>query len=686
MCTRCVLFCSVVSYYYCIYNYFIAGAINRSGITRDPRQEMANLRSGSHQLSRVSERSADEYNNDLPQRSMSHNHVDLPQQKSRFSLDNIKGESSRRDNRYSDDDEEYDDYNDDERPQRRKNPPQASSNIFANYKIEDDLRQIARHRSYVERDEPRSLQESYKQRRKTDPTDEEDGDGSYNDSSMPGNEDIMPITRPSAPTRNNRRVNGRRANRSSAFDVDSTRASLIASLKSSAVLEQKQKQEEEQKRLTSRQQQDADISASLMCRIKGSGGDISASIIHRLQEDDSGNRKKKSSQPSTIQESSKGEKKNKSSSKKSSTFRTSLIESLCDMGFHENDIEMAIEKTNAKTSSDTAKVVEWLGEHEGECKTVDIGHNNESDEEKEDEETLYTKRTQASAGTNNTNQTTETEESDERVKELGDSLRDLGFAKADIKRNKDLYRRHSDKMDAQSFIEAMLEVEDEVPMNPAEDSTKKASSTSSAGKKTNTKTVLDESERSMDLGELEHQKLIDSISEMGFGKDQIKKVIDDLNDAGARKIDADGVLAKLLNGGGAGSSPNRSASEGNSSKFSQSCSSIGNSSKNRHSVSTSKPTDHHKETDTSIGSIEITPGQFAKLLKGRLTWNAMHNGTAVAASCIICTSTLQCCPEADYVLCPDCNVVSPIDDDDDKRSRNNRGSNVGSVGLGYKKG
>jgi len=647
-----------------LYLIIITGAINRSGITRDPRQEMANLRSGSHQLSRVSERS-DEYNDDLPQRSKSHNNVDLPQQKSRFSLDNVKGESSRRDN-----DEDSDEY-EDEPPQRR---PQASSNLFANYKIEDDPRQIARHRSYVEREEPRSLQQSFKQRRKTDPTDEEDGE-SYNDSSMPGNEDIMPITRPSAPTRNNRRVNGRRANRSSAFDVDSTRASLIASLK----------QEEEQKRLSSRQQQDAGISASLMCRIKGSGSDISASIIHRLQEDDSGSRKKKNSQPSTIQESSKGEKKkNKSSSKESSTFRTSLIESLCDMGFNETDIEMAIEKTNAKTSSDTAKVVEWLGEHEGECKIVDI-HDGHSDEEKEDEEeTLYTKRTQASAGTNNTNQTTETEESDDRVQELQDSLRNLGYNKADIKRNKELYRRHSDKMDAQSFIAAMMEVEDEVPMNPAEDGTKKTSSSSTAGKKT--KNILDESERSMDLGELEHQKLIDSISEMGFSKDQIKKVINDLNDAGARKIDADGVLAKLLNGGGSSSSPNRSASEGNSSKFSQSCSAIGRSSKNRHTVSTSKPTDRHKETDTSIGSIEITPGQFAKLLKGRLTWNAMHNGTAVAASCIICTSTLQCCPEADYVLCPDCNVVSPINDDDDKRSRNRGSNNVGSVGLGYKKG
>ena len=141
--------------------------------------------------------------------------------------------------------------------------------------------------------------------------------------------------------------------------------------------------------------------------------------------------------------------------------------------------------------------------------------------------------------------------------------------------------------------------------------------------------------------------------------------------------------------------PKSSVSE-SSSTFSQSCSALGGNNKDSSATT-------HASNDTTIGSIEITPGQFAKLLKGRQTWNAMHNGTAVSASCIICTSTLQCCPEADYVLCPDCNVVSPLSsNDDDNHSRgssSHRDANrqesirklstesdhVGAVGLGYKR-
>ena len=81
----------------------------------------------------------------------------------------------------------------------------------------------------------------------------------------------------------------------------------------------------------------------------------------------------------------------------------------------------------------------------------------------------------------------------------------------------------------------------------------------------------------------------------------------------------------------------------------------------------------------------------------------MQNGTSVLAKCIICNVTLQCCPEADYVLCPDCNVVSPLTADCDNRRRDSSARNVhpgvatkscrrlsmcghvGAVGLGYKK-
>ena len=212
---------------------------------------------------------------------------------------------------------------------------------------------------------------------------------------------------------------------------------------------------------------------------------------------------------------------------------------------------------------------------------------------------------------------------------------------------------------------------------------------------------MDDSNRSITLEELD---LVDSIYEMGFEKDQIKNVIDDMHQSGITKIDADNVLGKLLTGGNHDScssipapagtlAKSKSSVSESSSTFSQSCSALGGG---------NSATTADASNNNTIGSIEITPGQFAKLLKGRETWNAMHNGTAVSASCIICTSTLQCCPEADYVLCPDCNVVSPLSSNDDANhssssrasSSHHRDANrqesinndhVGAVGLGYKR-
>jgi hypothetical protein len=98
--------------------------------------------------------------------------------------------------------------------------------------------------------------------------------------------------------------------------------------------------------------------------------------------------------------------------------------------------------------------------------------------------------------------------------------------------------------------------------------------------------------------------------------------------------------------------------------------------------------------------IEVTPGNFAPVLKGRQTLSAINNGTAVSVRCTICIQSLQCCPEAEYVLCPDCDVVSPILMSVARRSSDNysfmssqshrinrrmsTGGMIGSIGLGKK--
>jgi hypothetical protein len=40
------------------------------------------------------------------------------------------------------------------------------------------------------------------------------------------------------------------------------------------------------------------------------------------------------------------------------------------------------------------------------------------------------------------------------------------------------------------------------------------------------------------------------------------------------------------------------------------------------------------ERKYSLGSIEIAPGQYATMLTGNQTWNAVHNGTAVSTTCV----------------------------------------------------
>jgi len=409
------------------------------------------------------------------------------------------------------------------------------------------------------------------------------------------NDEDEPVTRPSEPARR------RRPNRSTAFDVDGTRASLMSRLHDASAKE----------------------------------------FVGNLS--------------------------------KKQHFRSSLTKCLGDMGFDPNDIEMAIESTNANSSDDAARVAAWLGDHKGECK-----HEEEDDDSTHScDETQYTKHTHVSTGTVST---TETAESDERVQELNDSLGKLGFSRCDIKRHKELYRRHSPELNAQDFISAMMEVDDECP--PLAHTPSAASQTNAEGRRPVDRSRMD--------------SLVRSLSDMGFEKDQVENVVSDMYNSGVLKIDVDKVLVVLLGDGSPGS---RSGGRTQCHRsFDQGSPGRGLARNNRGAVASSEPlAKENQRNEENPLSIEITPGMFAQLLKGRQTWNAMHNGTSVSAACIICNRILQCCPEADYVLCPDCNVVSPLTTNSGSRRRdssdrnlhrdvaNSMGVHVGFVGLGYKK-
>lgn len=58
--------------------------------------------------------------------------------------------------------------------------------------------------------------------------------------------------------------------------------------------------------------------------------------------------------------------------------------------------------------------------------------------------------------------------------------------------------------------------------------------------------------------------------------------------------------------------------------------------------------------------IEIEPGFFAPLRGAEETWAAMSMGRIAHVACLCCELPLQCISDAEYVLCPECKVVSPV--------------------------
>jgi hypothetical protein len=75
-------------------------------------------------------------------------------------------------------------------------------------------------------------------------------------------------------------------------------------------------------------------------------------------------------------------------------------------------------------------------------------------------------------------------------------------------------------------------------------------------------------------------------------------------------------------------------------------------------------------------TIEISPGVHVRLRGADETWKAIENDFYMPAECICCESTIFCIQNADYILCPDCRVVSRMED------LSSHG--MGGVGLGFK--
>jgi hypothetical protein len=87
-------------------------------------------------------------------------------------------------------------------------------------------------------------------------------------------------------------------------------------------------------------------------------------------------------------------------------------------------------------------------------------------------------------------------------------------------------------------------------------------------------------------------------------------------------------------------------------------------------------------------TIEVAPGEYMKLRGSEETWRAVCNDFYMPCTCKVCTETIFCISDADFVLCPTCRVVSLMADLQDVNCHRNHYGNInnksdGGVGLGF---
>jgi hypothetical protein len=79
---------------------------------------------------------------------------------------------------------------------------------------------------------------------------------------------------------------------------------------------------------------------------------------------------------------------------------------------------------------------------------------------------------------------------------------------------------------------------------------------------------------------------------------------------------------------------------------------------------------------SSLPTVEISPGVHVRLRGANETLEAIESDSYMPAECFCCESTIFCIQQADYILCPDCRVVS--------RMEGISCTGMGGVGLGFK--
>ena len=90
----------------------------------------------------------------------------------------------------------------------------------------------------------------------------------------------------------------------------------------------------------------------------------------------------------------------------------------------------------------------------------------------------------------------------------------------------------------------------------------------------------------------------------------------------------------------------------------------------------SRPKPRQCESANPPMMIQITPTMTARLRGARETQACIENDFYIPTSCFCCEANIFCIQDANYVLCPECKVVSPLSDGADPEFD-------GGVGLGF---
>lgn len=87
----------------------------------------------------------------------------------------------------------------------------------------------------------------------------------------------------------------------------------------------------------------------------------------------------------------------------------------------------------------------------------------------------------------------------------------------------------------------------------------------------------------------------------------------------------------------------------------------------------------------ALPEIEVAPGVYKELRGSKETIHAVEQGYAVTTSCFCCGDKLKCLPDVEMIICPDCRIVSPLDQvDEDAYGRKRAYRPPRGVGLGLK--